>query len=46
MSNIAKNFEHNLSVLLIVIQLNKIKYFSDLYPAKMLNLSAKPYLSV
>jgi len=44
MSNAAKNFEvpaTSLSILIIlIVQQN---YFSDLYPAKILDLSAKPF---
>jgi len=50
MSNAAKNFGfiltiglnvlHNYLLHILIVQQN---YFSDLYPAKILNLSAKPF---
>jgi len=44
MNNAAKNF--NIQLVFMIILIIQQNYFSDLYPAKILDLSAKSFLSV
>jgi len=43
MSNAAKNFDILTTNFYINILIDQQNYFSDLYPARILNLSAKPF---